>query len=824
MKKMFLLAILIATLSYNNFSQFKANIDTNFLFKKYSNKEDTVVYENFSKLPSDWSIYSQSDTINTKSYISEDNYLTIEHDKTKGVGNDKYYGGVYNIDINNTYKDFTFTMSFKMTNWADGARWIGIVYHSKMIGDNLTGYLMNYRVDNGNSAYSIIDKNKGFHDTASGGNPKLTDKNLHTIKIRMKNNIATHYIDNKEIVTWDTKDANSILGSTYEEGGFSLIVNRSTLNIKKITISNSSDESALESDSTLVDTYQADTSLINGPTNIMEVQNLNDLVSIKETDKKPSNAILNFNKDKNIVSSDNLIIDTASNVIDKYLEHKVIPNFRVNDNESKDALIDFLINDRSLVDVSAISENAELIKEIREKYPYSRGILEVNEIKTSLKDVYFEANINNCPTILLSENIANYENVNYLQSRMKTVWTKLNFVDGNSIHNLIFTGTSGLVSNEFSKIYEKIESYKSDNGKTILTRSPYNVAHRGLPKEYNENSLSGVNAAISKGATHLELDVYMTFDRHIMVSHDNDLSRTTNAPKNTLIEGLNYEDVRKYDLDLFEPFEKVPDIYEVFDILKEDTNETILVCELKTQNSAAINVINDALNNDYPELKDRIVFISFYRNQCKQAHLRAPNIPCADLNTLTTGNFIENLERMGKNGNIIDTPNGSSLLNEKYLRDRGIIGWYWTMDNSNNIDEAIEEGLIGITNNKADYFGKKVKYIKLYEFDNKPQLNVGDDIEFIAYKYNKDTLSMVGTIETITDIDDKQYISIKYRTDKLDRYSPLLEVKVKDQETNKTNKNGCGGNIISTSAIISTIALGGILLLILKKKIGNLNK
>ena len=42
MKKMFLLAILIATLSYNNFSQFKANIDTNFLFKKYSNKEDTV--------------------------------------------------------------------------------------------------------------------------------------------------------------------------------------------------------------------------------------------------------------------------------------------------------------------------------------------------------------------------------------------------------------------------------------------------------------------------------------------------------------------------------------------------------------------------------------------------------------------------------------------------------------------------------------------------------------------------------------------------------------------------------------------------------------
>ncbi len=173
---------------------------------------------------------------------------------------------------------------------------------------------------------------------------------------------------------------------------------------------------------------------------------------------------------------------------------------------------------------------------------------------------------------------------------------------------------------------------------------------------------------------------------------------------------------------------------------------------------------------------------------------------------------------MGKNGNIIDTPNGSSLLNEKYLRDRGIIGWYWTMDNSNNIDEAIEEGLIGITNNKADYFGKKVKYIELYEFDNKPQLNVGDDIEFIAYKYNKDTLSMVGTIETITDIDDKQYISIKYRADKLDRYSPLLEVKVKDQETNKTNKNGCGGNIISTSAIISTIALGGILLLILKKE------
>lgn len=828
MKKIFISTLILSSLVFTYSNKNINKIDNNVIL---NNKEalvtSSVTYENFNSIPSSWELYNQCDTNNTKTSINED-YLVISHDKTKGVGNDKYYGSVYNLNVGNTYKDFTFTMTFKMTDWADGARWIGIVYHSKMVGNNLTGYLMNYRTQNGQSAYSYIDKNKGFHDTASSGNIALTDRNLHTLKIKMKGSIATHYMDGKEIVSWDTSEANSTLGSLYDEGGFSLIVNRSTLNIKKINIIPSAEDTTIDSDETLVDTYQVDTNIVNGPTNIARINNINDLNNIANSNKLPSNAILNFNKDKNIIDKDGNFIDSASNVIDKYLKHKVIPIFKVEDIESKDALIDFLNNDRKLVDVSALSSKASFIKEIREKYPYSRGILEINELNSSIKDLYFESNINNCPTILLSEKLSTYENINYLHSRMKTVWTNLDSTNEDTIHNVIFSGTYGIVSDDFNKVYNKLESYKSDDNETILTRSPYNIAHRGLPKSYNENSISGVKAAISNGATHLELDVYLTKDRHLMVSHDNDLSRTTNAPKNTLIEGSTFDEVRQYDLDLFTPFEKVPDLYEIFDILKEDKKGTILVCELKTQNSDAITVIKNALTNDYPTLKDRLVFISFYRNQCKEAHLRASEIPCADLNTLNSGNFIENLERMGKYGNVIDTPNGNKLLNEKYLRDRGIVGWYWTMDNETSIDDAINNGFTGMTNNKADYFGTKIQYISLDEFNELPDFKVNDEIDINLVKYNGEITKSKGNIETICINDGKTYLSIKYKADGIIRYSYLIEAKLKEKEekpvVNDNKNKGCSGSIVTTSIVLSSVSLIGLLVLLLNKKVRNLNK
>ena len=55
---------------------------------------------------------------------------------------------------------------------------------------------------------------------------------------------------------------------------------------------------------------------------------------------------------------------------------------------------------------------------------------------------------------------------------------------------------------------------------------PRVIAHRGASGEYPENTLLAFRAAVDAGAPYLELDVHMTRDGAVVVSHDPRLTRT----------------------------------------------------------------------------------------------------------------------------------------------------------------------------------------------------------------------------------------------------------------------------------------------------------
>lgn len=55
------------------------------------------------------------------------------------------------------------------------------------------------------------------------------------------------------------------------------------------------------------------------------------------------------------------------------------------------------------------------------------------------------------------------------------------------------------------------------------------IGHRGWPKRYPENTLVGFQAAIDLGVDFIELDVHLSKDSHIVVMHDEDVSRTTDG-------------------------------------------------------------------------------------------------------------------------------------------------------------------------------------------------------------------------------------------------------------------------------------------------------
>jgi len=55
------------------------------------------------------------------------------------------------------------------------------------------------------------------------------------------------------------------------------------------------------------------------------------------------------------------------------------------------------------------------------------------------------------------------------------------------------------------------------------------IAHRGASSYAPENTIASFDLALQMGASHLELDVHLTYDDHLVVIHDDTVDRTTNG-------------------------------------------------------------------------------------------------------------------------------------------------------------------------------------------------------------------------------------------------------------------------------------------------------
>ena len=134
------------------------------------------------------------------------------------------------------------------------------------------------------------------------------------------------------------------------------------------------------------------------------------------------------------------------------------------------------------------------------------------------------------------------------------------------------------------------------------------VAHRGYHNEqYTENGFGAFKNAIDNNFA-FELDVHLTKDEKLIVSHDASLKRTT--CKEGIIEELTLEEI-KSNYHLLDGCE-VPTLEEVFEFTKESVP---IVVELKpytkTKNYKVLAFkVMDALK----EIKDKrnIILISFY--------------------------------------------------------------------------------------------------------------------------------------------------------------------------------------------------------------------
>lgn len=97
------------------------------------------------------------------------------------------------------------------------------------------------------------------------------------------------------------------------------------------------------------------------------------------------------------------------------------------------------------------------------------------------------------------------------------------------------------------------------------------TAHRGDSAQYPENTMAAFQAAADLGVDYIELDVQQTSDHVLVVSHDQNLARTTGVHRN--IREMRYQEIKKLDAGSWysEKFseERIPTLERVLKLAKK---------------------------------------------------------------------------------------------------------------------------------------------------------------------------------------------------------------------------------------------------------------
>lgn len=475
-----------------------------------------------------WTAYEKSDTENSSIAQTSDG-VVLSHDGKQFL-TDKYYGGLYEIEQSvGNVTDFVLTLTFRFTDWADGTRWFGILYHTQKHDGNLEGYLMKTGVS-GAVRTSFVRGDGSFGDDAYPYyGAALDDGGLHTAVISVSGGVATHSLDGTVTDSYETEGLYGEMGCVLEEGGFGLLVNRCSVEITSLTISGTSGNAEAQktvADETLAVTYTAPTGLAAAPTVVKYITDQADIDALGG-EATPATAIVFVDESMNVTSGDEPLISFEELYNDK-LRGAVVPAIYVKTQGQAEALSQYL-QTSGLLDVAVISDDTELLKSVRSAQRRIRGILDRAAASVNASDMAAlsaEAGQAYANTVILNGQSADAECVSYLQARMKSVWLTTEATTEFGVAEAVAAGCDGIVTDDEAAVFAAYAKYDRAGS---VTRAPFIVADRGLSYTGYENTVGSCLAACEKGATHVLLDVRLTSDGVPVIMKDETVYRTTDG-------------------------------------------------------------------------------------------------------------------------------------------------------------------------------------------------------------------------------------------------------------------------------------------------------
>ena len=235
------------------------------------------------------------------------------------------------------------------------------------------------------------------------------------------------------------------------------------------------------------------------------------------------------------------------------------------------------------------------------------------------------------------------------------------------------------------------------------------VAHRGASYIAPENTLAAVKLAWEMKADAVEIDVYLTADQQIIVSHDSDTARTTGTKMS--IPKSNFEDLRKLDAGKWKGVahtgEKLPSLEEV---LKTIPKGKRILMEVKC-GPEVIPVFLDQLKKSRKSDK-QVAVISFNIDVIRAIKEVRPRMQAYWLTVPTPDSADALIAAIKKvKGNGLDLA-ATEALNAEYVRkvhEAKLKLHVWTVDDTTAGKRLAGYGVDGITTNKPDEMLAAVK-------------------------------------------------------------------------------------------------------------------
>ncbi len=231
------------------------------------------------------------------------------------------------------------------------------------------------------------------------------------------------------------------------------------------------------------------------------------------------------------------------------------------------------------------------------------------------------------------------------------------------------------------------------------------IAHRGASFDAPENTVASAELAWEKGADAVEIDIYLSKDNRVIVTHDENTIRTTG--ESHIISETNSDVLRHLDNGSWKDSkyagEKLPFVEEIIETVP---NEKTLVVEVKC-GSEVLPALKDAI--DQSGKISQIVFIGFGWQTILDTKQMFPDNACYWL--ASTKNELKAKIDLPEMANLDGINLYSTSVDAEIMemaKSKGLDVLVWTVDDPEEAKRVANLGVSGITTNRPQWLKEQM--------------------------------------------------------------------------------------------------------------------